>query len=65
MRAARTPVWHHEGTPGNLGFYSIRRIVCNDSNYCSLISTSTPAGKSSFISASTVLSVGSTISIRR
>jgi hypothetical protein len=34
-------------------------------NYCSLISTSTPAGKSSFINASTVLSVGSTISIKR
>ena len=34
-------------------------------NYCSLISTSTPAGRSSFISASTVLSVGSTMSIRR
>ena len=33
--------------------------------YCSLISTSTPAGKSNFISASTVLSVGSTMSIRR
>ena len=33
--------------------------------YCSLISTSTPAGRSSFISASTVLSVGSTMSIRR
>lgn len=34
-------------------------------NYCNLISTSTPAGKSSFINASTVLSVGSTMSIRR
>lgn len=34
-------------------------------DYCSLISTSTPAGRSSFISASTVLSVGSTMSIRR
>ena len=33
--------------------------------HCSLISTSTPAGRSSFISASTVLSVGSTMSISR
>ncbi|VDY04781.1 protein of unknown function [Thiomonas sp. Bio17B3] len=33
--------------------------------HCSLISTSTPAGRSSFIKASTVLSVGSTMSIRR
>ena len=34
-------------------------------NYCNLISTSTPAGRSNFIKASTVLSVGSTMSIRR
>ncbi len=33
--------------------------------YCNLISTSTPAGKSNFIRASTVFSVGSTISINR
>ena len=34
-------------------------------DYCSAISTSTPAGKSKRINASTVLSVGSTMSIRR
>lgn len=41
------------------------RPMNNHMSYCSAISTSTPAGKSRRISASTVLSVGSTMSIRR
>src|SRR3989344_1621069 len=48
-----------ESTPASAAGGRTRR------HHCSLISTSTPAGRSSFIRASTVLSVGSTMSIRR
>lgn len=43
-------------------FFKINNILII---YFTLISTSTPAGKSNFIKASTVLSVGSKISIKR
>ena len=58
--ASRKRAGPHAGGPG-----SGRRGLAPARGHCSLISTSTPAGRSSFISASTVLSVGSTMSISR
>ncbi|CFN67278.1 Uncharacterised protein [Bordetella pertussis] len=57
--------WPH--SRGNAAiFHELRhRGASPHTSYCNAISTSTPAGRSRRISASTVLSVGSTMSIRR